>query len=397
VTVDSAPPSWRDAVVELVETGHLTGPFDLGRLVADALQRTGATAVVYLVDYEQRGLRPLPPGEGGPEDVDGGAAGRAFTTLRPTPLDPPESGWWVPVVNGTERLGLLRVAAPPDTQAGTLAGSRLVAGMVGHLLTAKTQYGDDIERVRRSRPMSPAAELLRGLLPPLTFSGRQLVVSAVLEPCYEVGGDAFDYAVDHRTARIGVFDGVGKGMRAALAIGAAFGAIRAARRAGGGLEASAVAADAELIREFPDARFVTALLAELDLGEGRLRYLNAGHPPPVLIRGGRVVGRLAGGARTPLGVESQPVEIAEEKFEPGDRLLLYTDGITEARDPSGALFGLDRLIDLAEQVSAADLPAAEIVRRLSHAALAHQAGPPRDDATLMLVEWSPEAARRSVP
>jgi sigma-B regulation protein RsbU (phosphoserine phosphatase) len=195
---------------------------------------------------------------------------------------------------------------------------------------------------------------------------------------------------------LAVYDGVGKGMRAALTTGAAIGAVRAARRAGGDLEASAAAADVALTGEFRDARFVTAVLAELDLAEGRLRYLNAGHPPPVLLRRGKAIHTLGGGRRVPLGVKWLDVQIGEEAFEPGDRLLLYTDGITEARDVSGELFGLDRLVELAERVSAADEPPA-VVRRLSHAVLAHQPGPPRDDATLILLEWSPAAARRSVP
>ena len=84
-------------------------------------------------------------------------------------------------------------------------------------------------------------------------------------------------------------------------------------------------------------------------------------------------------------------------FEPGDRLLLYTDGVTEARDPSGEMFGVDRLVDFVERHAADRLPVAETVRRLSHAVLDHQGGPPRDDATLMLLEWSPQAAYRSTP
>jgi sigma-B regulation protein RsbU (phosphoserine phosphatase) len=224
-----------------------------------------------------------------------------------------------------------------------------------------------------------------------------MVVSAVLEPCYEVGGDAFDYAVDGSTARIAIFDAVGKGMRAALATAAALGATRARRVTGAGVDEGAMEADRVLLDEFTDARFVTALLAELSLADGRLRYVNAGHPPPVLLRAGRAVRTLEGGGRTPLGVPTDVTTVAETVFEPGDRLLLYTDGVTEARDPDGIQFGLDRLVALAETVADEDLPAPETLRRLSHAVLDHQAGPPRDDATLVLVEWSPAAASRAVP
>jgi stage II sporulation SpoE-like protein len=398
VTADTAPRPWRDAVSQLVEEGHLTGPSDLGNLVAQAVEQTGATAHLYLVDHEQRRLHPLPPADGPAQDVDATPAGRTFTTLRPHAVDGSQAGWWVPIVNGTERLGVLRVALPADADPdGTLAGTRLLAGMVGHLVSSKTKYGDDIERIRRTQRMTPAAELLHQMLPPLTFSGEAIVITAVLEPCYDVGGDAFDYAVNDHRARLAVYDAVGKGMRAALAVATAISAIRTTRRSGGDLLFSADAADAALTDEFRDARFVTAVLAELDLAEGKLSYLNAGHPPPVVIRGGKAVQALGDGRRSPLGVEHEAVKVGESTFEPGDRLLLYTDGVTEARDAAGELFGLDRLVELVERVSADDLPLAEVARRLSHAVLEHQPGPPRDDATLVLVEWSEAAARRSVP
>ncbi|GIF78160.1 PP2C family protein-serine/threonine phosphatase [Asanoa siamensis] len=390
----TTPDAWRAVLETLVETGHLVGPADLGRTVTEAVAPTGAEAVLYLVDYEQRTLRPMPPATGEPEPVDGSAAGRAFAVGR-TVAGPPA---WVPVVNGTERLGVLRVVPPPGADPyPTLAGARLVAGMAGHLITAKNLYGDDLQRIRRSRPMTPAADLLWKLLPPLTFASRQLVVTAVLEPCYEVGGDAFDYAVDGDVARLAIYDAVGKGMRAALATAATLGAVRAGRVGGAGLAEGAAAADRVLVDEFRDSRFVTAVLAELSLSDGRLRYVNAGHPPPVLLRAGRAVRTLDGGGRTPLGVLAGDTPVAEAVFEPGDRLLLYTDGVTEARDPFGAQFGLDRLVALAESVAAEDLPAAETLRRMSHAVIDHQAGSPRDDATLVMVEWSPAAAARAVP
>lgn len=94
-------------------------------------------------------------------------------------------------------------------------------------------------------------------------------------------------------------------------------------------------------------------------------------------------------------MEQAAFEPAEVRFRPGDQLLLSSDGVTEARDPSGRQIGLDRLDALAERGSHADLPAPETLPALPHAVDDHQAGPPRDDATLVLVEWSAAAARRS--
>jgi len=146
-----------------------------------------------------------------------------------------------------------------------------------------------------------------------------------------------------------------------------------------------------------DLRFATAVLCHLNLDTGDLRYINAGHPPPFVLRRGRVVRRLDRGRRLPLGLDDPRIEVAEETLEPGDRLLMFTDGMTEARDRSGALFGEQRLIDLVERHGMVGLPPPETLRRLSHAALEHYSGPPGDDATLMMVEWSPDAAQRVLP
>lgn len=97
------------------------------------------------------------------------------------------------------------------------------------------------------------------------------------------------------------------------------------------------------------------------------------------------------GPDVPLGV------VARQQLEPDDRLLFYSDGIPEARDPHGHFFGEERLIDFAEQAAAADLSAPETLRRLNAAVLTHQNGQLQDDATLMLVEWSTTGHTRMFP
>jgi serine phosphatase RsbU (regulator of sigma subunit) len=79
--------------------------------------------------------------------------------------------------------------------------------------------------------------------------------------------------------------------------------------------------------------------------------------------------------------------IGAEQLEPGDCVLFYTDGVTDARSPTGEFFGEQRLADLIVRNLAAGLPAPETMRRVVHALLAHQLGRLDDDASLLLVQW----------
>ena len=124
------------------------------------------------------------------------------------------------------------------------------------------------------------------------------------------------------------------------------------------------------------------------------RWVNAGHPAALIVRGGRVVKALDRQINPPLGLQPDAPEVGEERLERGDRLVLYTDGVIEARAADGEFFGIDRLVDLISREAAAGRPAAETMRRLNLAILAHQEGVLQDDATTLMVEWSSADARR---
>jgi len=95
----------------------------------------------------------------------------------------------------------------------------------------KNAYGDLFARVRQRQPMSLPAQIAWNLLPPLTFGTDRLVISWVLAPAYDVGGDCFDHAVDASTARVAVFDAMGHGLAASWLATVAIGAYRNARQA----------------------------------------------------------------------------------------------------------------------------------------------------------------------
>ncbi|WP_250036450.1 PP2C family protein-serine/threonine phosphatase [Paractinoplanes maris] len=386
-----------DAVRQLLRQGYRARPEDLADMAMQAAPALGVTAlIIYVVDHKQRVLLPLRGSlspESDPVLVDGTLAGRAYSTLEPVRGTPDTAGEvvWVPLLDGSERMGVLRVMAdrPLDEQA--VADCAIVAALVGELVVTCDLYSDTIERLRRREPMRLAAEMLRAQLPPLTFATSRTVIAGILEPCYDVGGDAFDYAVNGDTAHLALFDAVGHGsaggMRAVVLASIAIAAYRNARRAGQDLTATYHHLD-EAIRDHDRTGMITAVLAELDQRTGVLQVISAGHPSGIVLRRGRVVTVLPTPTALPvtLGHHRPPV-IIQEALEPGDQVLLYTDGITEARDRDGKPFGTDRLIDFAQRALADQLPAAETTRRLVHAILEYQDDRLQDDATVLLLHW----------
>ncbi len=115
--------------------------------------------------------------------------------------------------------------------------------------------------------------------------------------------------------------------------------------------------------------------------------MNAGHPEPLIVRGASLVRAAACPPSRPLGLQTSRPTCCETRLEPGDRLLLYTDGITEARSPDGEFFGEQRLVDFVSAAAAAGDPAPETVRRLMRHVLEHQAGQLQDDASIVVLEW----------
>ena len=387
-----------DAFADLLEDTHLSQPDELADMIAGSARPLGLEDVVlYLVDYEQTALVPVPR-RGSPVDrsvlrIDGTLGGRAFAETTTYEVDAGRERrrrLWIPLIDGTDRLGVLELTTPPGpVTEQLLTYCERYAHLAAQLVVGKSVYGDVFERLRRRRPMTVAAELQWTLLPPLVFATRGLVVAGALEPCYTVGGDSFDYAIDGSTAHLAVFDAMGHGLTAAGTAALAVSAYRNARRQLLDLPGTYAAVDETLRGEFGGERFATAMLAQLDLQDGRLRWVNAGHPPSLLLRQGKLVKTLELRPSTPLGVPfgDMPVAVGEERLEPGDRVLLYTDGVTEARTPTGEFFTADRLAEFLEREEADGRPTPETLRRLRHAILTHQNGQLQDDATALLVEW----------
>ncbi|GGO61377.1 PP2C family protein-serine/threonine phosphatase [Nonomuraea cavernae] len=393
----------------LLDDSHLASLEQLPELVQKHAALAGLDEVsVYLVDLQQHLLR-LVTGSGGDAQqtfgerpaelrVEATLAGRAFQEVRVLPMPATEqgpAGWWVPLLDGTERLGLLqvRVADPDD---GVEEVMRHLASLVALMLVSLRTRSDTYARLVRSRPMHVAAEMQWQLTPPLTFATEDVTIAAVMEPAYEVGGDAFDYALAGDVAHLAVFDAMGHDVAAGLTANLAMAACRNHRRQYMGLVANSEAIEQVLIEEFGrTTRYVTAIMAELNVRTGLLSWVNRGHHPPVVIRGGRWATVLECPPSHPLGLDlGLPLALCQEQLEPGDRVLFFTDGIIEAGGRAGREFGLHRFIDFMIRHSSASLPVPETLRRLVKSVMKYHQDELDDDATVLLTEWHGPAADR---
>lgn len=178
-------------------------------------------------------------------------------------------------------------------------------------------------------------------------------------PGYEVGGDFFDHACNAEGVWLMVADATGKGLAQAVDV---------------------------TIRGLGDPeRFLTAILALWDPADGELRWLACGHPPPLVVRADGTIEELGDSRTYPLGALDAERDFApaRTRMAPGDRLVLYSDGVTERRRDDGSFFGTDGVREVLARPDL-DGPAAT-VRALQAAVLGASPAPMRDDATLLVL------------
>jgi serine phosphatase RsbU (regulator of sigma subunit) len=394
---------------EVLRRTHLSSAPDLATVVAEEARRIAADSLVpYVVDQEQKRLIPVPhPGspDGEPLQIQGTVAGRAFASTSIIQLqdDGGSRRLWLPLIDGAERLGVVEMSfggrQEPLPEALVALCERL-SHLIATLITNKDLYSDFFKLLRRRQSMTMASELIWDLVPPQVLATDAFVLGALLEPAYDNGGDAYDYAVNAEgILHFAVFDAMGHGLAAAGVAAFALAAYRHSRRHGETPATRYKTIDAAIFEQYPTSRFVTGLIAELELATGRLSWISAGHPPPLLLRSGHLIKPLDITPSPPLGMRlatREPIE-GEEWLEPGDMLLLYTDGLTEARRPDGELFTVERLGEFIERQAANGLPAPETLRGLREAIIERGEGALRDDATALLLEWHKSTAHSLLP
>jgi sigma-B regulation protein RsbU (phosphoserine phosphatase) len=247
------------AVAEVLRRTWDVPPNELGRTIEVVRDVLGAdSARVLIADYGLLSLQAM--GDDGPvgtpQPIEGSLAGRSLASgeLITSGTDP--TVVHVPLSDGNERVGILELSHPCwDGQAAALVGP--VAQLLVLLLISKRRYTDAIARARRSEPLSTAAEIQWGLLPPLACAAAGVTLSGILEPAYSIGGDSFDYALGPDGVQLAIIDAVGHGMPAVLLSVAALNALRNARREGHTDQEAYAEAGSVIEAQFGESYFVT--------------------------------------------------------------------------------------------------------------------------------------------
>ncbi len=236
-----------------------------------------------------------------------------------------------------------------------------------------------IEKERLERELKVAAEIQLSILPDVLPVVAGFDFGARILPARRVGGDFYDVFQLHESqAGVLIGDVADKGVPAALFMARAHALIMA--EADIGVTAGEVLrlANGHITRLQKAAQFVTALYGILDLASCEFRYARAGHEPPLVLHRDGTVERIPHGPGMSLGLwDVISLDEQQVRFEPGSTLLLFTDGMTDCRDPNGVPFGIERIKSALSEM--ADLPAQQVCDRLLETLMAYQNGAGQDD------------------
>jgi len=235
-----------------------------------------------------------------------------------------------------------------------------------------------------ARDMQQAAQIQARLLPsaPPTVAGLDMAGKTLA--CRTVGGDYYDF-LKFPDGRVGMLVGdvAGKGMPASLLMSSLQARVQVLFEDSADLANKIARLNKTTCQNCPENRFITFFMSVADPATGELAYVNAGHNPPLLVRASGGFEALEGGGMI-LGI--MPKAVYQERqaaLLPGDVLVLFSDGVTEATDPRGQEFGEERLASLVCKLR--DRPSSEIVDQILQAVLSFSEGAPAaDDITVVI-------------
>lgn len=235
---------------------------------------------------------------------------------------------------------------------------------------------------KQQREVEEASLIQRGLLPTAIPQVGGMELAVAWQPAYGVGGDCFDMVAFGQVLGISIADIAGKGLPAALLMSNLQAAVRAFAQDSTPPASICTSVNRLLCRNMAPGRFATFCYARLDVEHSRITYSNAGHNPPLLVREDGTVEKLAGGGMV-LGVFPDiSYEQVELRLDPRDRLIFYTDGLSEALNTDGEEYGDERLAEAAARSRTLD--PARLKDALLEEVTRFADGKFQDDATLIV-------------
>ncbi len=295
----------------------------------------------------------------------------------------------VPVTNRGDAIGLLQLDLPYHPDERVVADLAAAGHALAYIVVADRRHTDLFEWGQRSAPFSLAAEIQRRLLPSaFTCEAGQFTIAGWLEPASSVAGDTFDYTLDQNALQVSITDAVGHDVAAAVLATVLVGSLRNERRRGVDLGTQVRNSNDALIAHSSVGQFVTGQVLHVDLDSGAATIVNAGHPYPLRMRGGRVE-EVELQADLPFGLRpGRAFRLQRFPLEPGDRIVFLTDGMLER--------GAERTDLQARLAATADMHPRQVVHSLGDAVVDATGGDLRDDATIVCLDWHGGAPRPRV-
>ncbi len=294
----------------------------------------------------------------------------------------------VPLQTNDRVIGLIYLDSPNALRQFSSEDLNLLTVMA-NVAAIRIEHArlNEIEEAERAmaKEMQQAALIQARLLPGASPMVAGLDIAGKTVACRTVGGDYYDF-LKFPDGRIGLLVGdvAGKGMPASLMMSSLQACVHVVFDDGDELAAKVTRLNKATCRNCPDNRFITFFMTVADPVTGELVYTNAGHNPPLLVRASGGFEELKGLGGMILGIlPMAKYQESRAAFQPGDVLVMFSDGVTEAADPRGLDFGEQRLADLV--ASLRSRPAAEIAEAIHQAVAAFTEGAPAaDDITVVV-------------